>query len=146
MRYKQSNSEDKAMRIFIPLTLCAVLAGCAAGAPSPYALKQQANEAKRLEDELAGFTPGKPKSCLSIRDIGGPESFGENTLIFRVGRNLLYRNETRGSCGRVGHGDALITQVWGSQLCKGDIARSADLTAGFQSGACSLGDFVPYRK
>jgi hypothetical protein len=146
MRYKQSNSEDKAMRIFIPLTLCAMLAGCAAGAPSPYALKQQANEAKRLEDELAGFTPGKPKSCLSIRDIGGPESFGENTLIFRVGRNLLYRNETRGSCGRVGHGDALITQVWGSQLCKGDIARSADLTAGFQSGACSLGDFVPYRK
>jgi hypothetical protein len=146
MRYKQSNSEVKAMRIFIPLTLCAVLAGCAAGAPSPYALKQQANEAKRLEDELAGFTPGKPKSCLSIRDIGGPESFGENTLIFRVGRNLLYRNETRGSCGRVGHGDALITQVWGSQLCKGDIARSADLTAGFQSGACSLGDFVPYRK
>jgi hypothetical protein len=134
------------MRVLLPLTLYAVLAGCAAGPPSAYAVKQQANEAKRLDEELAGFTPGKAKSCLSVRDVAGPESFGENTLIFRVGRNLLYRNDTRGSCGRIGHGDALVTQVWGSQLCKGDIARSADLTAGYQTGSCSLGDFVPYRK
>ncbi len=130
----------------LSLALCAVLAGCAASAPSPYAAKRQASEAKRLEDELAGFTAGKPKSCMSARDLSGPESFGENTLLFRVGRNLVYRNDTRGSCGRVGHGEALITQVWGSQLCKGDIARTADLTAGFSTGACALGDFVPYKK
>jgi hypothetical protein len=134
------------MRILSPFILCVALTACTAGPPSAYAVKQQANEAKRLDDVLAGFTAGKPKSCLSVRDVSGPESFGENTLIFRAGRNLIYRNETRGSCGRIGHGDALITQVWGSQFCKGDIARSADLTAGYQTGACSLGDFVPYRK
>jgi hypothetical protein len=46
----------------------------------------------------------------------------------------------------VGNGDALVTRQFGSQMCRGDIARSADLVAGFQTGSCALGEFIPYRR
>jgi hypothetical protein len=124
----------------------ALLSGCAAGPPSPYAQKVAASEAQRLDKALAGRIAGKPQSCIPLHDASGPESFGETTLLFRSGRKLVYRTETNGSCGRVGSGGhALITHPTSSQLCRGDIARSADLVSGFENGSCAMGDFIPYR-
>ena len=134
------------MRI-LTLTLALLLAsGCAVLNNSPARLPVQAREATRLDAALAGFTPGKPLSCLPNRDVRGPEAYGDTTLIFRINRNLLYRSETRGSCRGIARGDALITRQFSSQLCAGDIAYSSDLQTGFQSGSCALGDFVPYTR
>ena len=58
---------------------------------------------------------------------------------------LVYRNDTRGTCSGIGRDRALITRIFGgTQLCRGDIAESADLVAGFTGGSCAMGDFVPY--
>jgi hypothetical protein len=135
------------MRHMIILPALAMLSACATnGQPSAAMLKQEATEAKRLADELAGFVPGATTSCIDVRAMQGPESFGESTLIFRQGRNLVYKTETRGSCRRVGQDRALITRMYGSRLCRGDTAQSADLFAGYTSGFCVMGDFTAYRR
>jgi hypothetical protein len=133
------------MRIFLMLPLFGILASCASGPPSAATLKYQAREKSKLETALAGKVAGKPQSCIRSRDVSGPESFGDNILVFRVSRKLSYVNETRGSCKEIGNGRALVTRSFNGDLCRGDIATSADLTAGFETGSCSLGDFVPYR-
>jgi hypothetical protein len=133
------------MRKIVIMSASVLLAGCAGGAYAS-SEREAASEAVKLERALAGKVAGKPQSCISLRDINGPESIGENTLLFRVNRKLTYRTETRGSCRRVGNDRALITQIYGSsQLCRGDIAQSADLTVGATFGSCAMGDFVPYR-
>jgi hypothetical protein len=129
-----------------PAVLIAVtLFSCAAGPPSPRQEKFLAAESARLDLALAGKTPGKPQSCLPLRYAGGVESFGEETLLFRVSRKLVYRTETRGSCRGAGRDRTLITKPSGSQLCRGDIAQVADFQTGFRGGSCVIGSFVPYR-
>lgn len=136
------------MLILLPaLTLALpLLASCANTPPSQSQLRAEARDAAKLEETLAGFTPGKPVNCVENRDLRGPEAYGENTLLFRTSRKLIWRTETSGSCNDVKRGDALITHQYTSRLCKGDIARTANLQAGFQSGSCVIGAFVPYRK
>lgn len=134
------------MRNLMILPLVAVLAACAGG-PSETAIKYQASEKARLEKTLAGLTPGKPVSCVRLRDLDGPESYGDTTLVFRRGRGLVYVNETTGSCNRIGKGDALITRSYTSELCRGDIAQGADLRAGgFPTDTCVMGEFIPYKR
>jgi len=132
--------------ILIALPLLAFATGCASTPKTDAQLKAQAREAAKLDEALAGFTPGKAVDCVDNRDLRSPESYGDNIILFRTGSKLIYRTDTSGSCSGIGRGEALITRQWGSRLCKGDIARTADLTTGFQSGVCSFGEFVPYRK
>jgi hypothetical protein len=134
------------MRTLTILPLFAMIAACSNAGNADLVARKAADEEARLAKALTGFTPGEPRNCVDSRDLRGPESFGDRTLIFRASRNLIYRTETSGSCKGVGRGDALVTRQFGSQLCKGDIARSADLVAGFQTGACAMGEFVPYRR
>jgi len=136
------------MLIALPLLAPALLlaAGCADTPPTQSQLRAQARDAAKLEETLAGFTAGKPDNCVENRDLQGPEAYGENTLLFRTSRKLIWRTETSGSCDDIKRGDALITHQYSSRLCQGDIARTADLRAGFQTGSCVIGEFVPYRK
>lgn len=131
-------------RLILPLALM-TLAGCTLQ-PTEKRLQIQAREAARLEADLAGFTAGKPVNCMMSRDARGPEAYGDHSLIFHAGRNLIYRNDTIGSCRGVGRGEALIIRQTSSQMCAGDIARTADLVAGFETGSCALGQFIPYRR
>ena len=133
----------RALKIALPLLL---VSGCATTGPSQSHLQFQAREAARLEVALSGFTPGKAVSCLPNRDIRGPEAYGDNVLLFRAGRNLVYRNDTQGSCSGVSHGEAIIIRQFQSRLCRGDIARTADMLTGMESSTCVFGDFVPYRR
>jgi len=136
------------MLIALPLLAPALFlaAGCANTPPSQSQLRAQARDAAKLEETLAGYTPGKPVNCVENRDLRGPEAYGEHTLLFRTSRKLIWRTETSGSCDAVAHGDALITNQFSSRLCQGDIARTANLQVGFESGSCAIGEFVPYRK
>lgn len=132
--------------IFVPLVGLA-LCGTVSASSSRYA-EAQAKEDVRLETALAGKTAGKPQSCIRLRGTYGTESFDnkDGTLLFKVSRKLVYRTDTKGACRRIGKGDALITRSFnGGELCRGDIAHSADLLSGFQSGSCAMGEFVPYR-
>lgn len=133
-------------KMLIALPLLAFVAGCADTPPTQSQLRAQARDAAKLEETLAGYTPGKPVNCVDNRDLRGPEAYGETTLLFRASRKLIWRTETSGSCDDIKRGDALITHQYSSRLCQGDIARTADLRAGFQTGSCVIGEFVPYRK
>jgi hypothetical protein len=128
------------------LALVLVATGCADARPSESRLAAEAREVARLDADLAGYVAGKPVRCLPPRSDSGVESYGESELLFRVSPRLVYRNTVRGSCPKIGQSRALITRSFGSGLCSGDRASSADLVAGFETGFCVLGDFTPYRK
>ncbi len=136
------------MRILIPFAVLAVLGGCA-GAPSPSeeaaAARRHANAEAELADALKGKTPGKPVSCVNLRDIRSTKTIGDRTLIYGVNSRLIYRNDPAGGCPASGAGRTLVTRTPSNQLCRGDIVRVVDLTAGFDVGSCALGDFTPYR-
>jgi hypothetical protein len=137
-----------AMRILLPFLALATLGGCA-GDPSP---SQQAASARRdvadsaeLADALKDKIPGKPVSCINLRDIRSTKTIGDKTLIYDVSSKLVYRNDPVGGCPASAPGRTLISRTPSNQLCRGDILRVVDLTAGFEAGSCGLGDFTPYR-
>jgi hypothetical protein len=130
------------MKPMIPALLLIAFAACANG--STREQKLDAQEAKALAKALEGKVAGKPVSCVSIRSGSNLTAVGDNTLVYRINKNLTYRNDLRGSCFGLRHGDALVMQVWGSQYCRGDFAHAVDLMSGMRGGSCSLGEFVPY--
>ena len=135
---------NKALIVFpvSAVLLCGTVSASSATREAHYA-----KEDARLEKALAGKVAGKPVSCIQLRNAQGTESFDNDkgTILFKVSRKLVYRTDTNGGCRDIGHTNALITRSFnGSQLCRGDIATSADLTAGFSSGSCAMNDFVPY--
>lgn len=134
------------MRVLSLICLVTLIPACATSADIDRAASREASEEARLARKLANYTAGEPKSCVENRNLRGPQSYGKSVLVFEASSKLIYVTRTSGSCDGVGKGDALVTRQFGSQMCRGDIARSADLVAGFQTGSCAFGDFVPYRK
>jgi hypothetical protein len=133
--------------MILPSILVALLATACAPTPQQAAraaVDADATQAK-LAKALAGLTPGKPMSCLSQLQSTNLEAYGP-TLLYRVSRNLVYRNDTAGGCERAGRDDVLVTRSPTGQLCRGDIGQTFDRASRFPTGGCSLGDFVPYRK
>lgn len=137
------------MRVLIPLAALAALGGCA-GAPTPSEEAAAARRAVKAEAELAGTlkgrTAGKPVTCVNLRDVRSTRTIGDRTLIYEVSSSLVYRNDPAGGCPASAAGRTLVTRTPSTQLCRGDIVRVVDLTAGFDVGTCVLGDFTPYRK
>ena len=133
------------MRRLLPLLL--VLAGCAQ-TPADTARAAQSAQAAQvgLDKALAGLTPRSTSACLI--DIYPPahiEAYG-STLLYRVGRGLVYRNNTTGGCERVARGDILVTRQVQGRPCRGDIATTVDRVSRILTGSCALGEFTTYRR
>ncbi|MFK4792423.1 hypothetical protein [Sphingobium sp. ZW T5_29] len=120
----------------------AMLAGCAGSMERPQLTERQA---ARLEKALEGKVPGEPVSCIPIRPQTNMTAISGSVLLYRVSGRLIYRNDLIGSCPGLARGDTLVVRPVGSQYCRGDIARSADLAVGMVTGSCALGSFTPYR-
>jgi hypothetical protein len=120
-----------------------LLAACATGADTAPQLTEK--QTQTLEKELAGKVPGEKVSCISQFPQTNMRVISNQVLLYKVNSKLIYKNELLGSCSGLSRGDTLITKSFGSQLCRGDIAHTADLTIGTLSGSCALGDFIPYR-
>ncbi|MBT2186276.1 hypothetical protein [Sphingobium nicotianae] len=130
-------------RIILPLGLLG-LAACTQGAPTEPQLGVR--EAKDLERLLAGKVAGAPVSCISSYDSSKLQVLGDNILVYRVNKDLLYRNNLQGSCHGLAQGDTLVmNRLDASQYCRGDIAHVVNLTSGSMTGSCALGDFIPYK-
>lgn len=129
---------------FLALALLPLAAACTAGPPTQPALG--AREARDLEKELAGKVPGKPVACIPSFDSSAMRVLGDSTVIYRVNKDLVYRGTLEWGCSGLSSGDALVmNRPMPTQYCRGDIARSMNLTNGTTSGSCAFGDFVPYR-
>lgn len=120
-----------------------VLAGCASTPEKPAQLTEK--QALDLEKELAGKVAGEKTTCISRYNQTSMRAISNEVLLYRVSRNLVYKNELIGRCSGLTRGNTLIVESFGSQYCRGDIARVADLTVGMLTGSCALGDFIPYR-
>src|SRR3546814_4889243 len=84
--------------------------------------KQQATLTKALEGKVAG----KPQSCMSMIPRADLQVISDDVLLYKIGRTV-YVNRMMGNCSGLTNGRTLVSNVWGSQVCRGDIARVADL-------------------
>jgi len=130
------------MRLFMLATAVVGLCACAtASEPAQRSAKAQ-GEYDRL---LAGKTAGKAEKCLPTYRSIDMTIIDDDTILFRDGRTV-YVNHPLGGCNNLHQsGRALVTKNFGPQLCRGDLATVIDNTSGIPVGACSLGDFVPYK-
>ena len=134
------------MRVLAPLMIASVaLAGCGTMAPpEPRTAKQEI----QLRKALAGKVAGKPVDCLPSFSQSNMEVVDDNTILFHDGRNRVFVQSPRGGCSPLGSGGyTLVTTLRGSSsLCRGDISRVVDLSAGMTAGSCSMDSFIPYVK
>lgn len=111
--------------------------------PQPLTEKQSITLAKQLDGKVAG----EPVNCISDYNATNMIRVSDNILLYRVSGNLVYQNNLRYSCPGLGRdNDIVVSEQFGGQKCRGDLIRLVDRTSGIQGPACSLGEFVPYRK
>ncbi len=101
-----------------------------------------AGEDPAVTKALAGRTPGTPRDCLPLSEARQSTTY-RGTILYRVSNRLIYRNDMNG-CATLTNDRIPIVQVYGSQICRGDIVRLADRFGGGLWGGCSFGSFVPY--
>lgn len=130
------------MRAFMLATVAVGLCACAtASEPAQRSVKAQATYDRMLSGKVAG----KAEKCLPTYRSNDMTIIDDDTILFRDGRTV-YVNQPLGGCQSLSRsGSALLTRNVGPQLCRGDLAEVVDNTSGMTLGACSLGDFVPYR-
>ena len=131
------------MRIFMLATATIGLCACATASEPT---QRSASAQRQYDNLLAGKVPGKAEKCLPTYRSNDMTIIDDNTILFRDGRTV-YVNQPLGGCQSLSRsGSALVTRNIGPQLCRGDLATVVDNSSGMSLGACSLGDFVPYRK
>lgn len=133
------------MKLICLLGTLGLISGCAATTDSPYAQRKAAAYSVELEKALGGKVAGKPQSCIDVRRADSTQQIGDRTILYKVSKKLVYRNDPLGGCAGLGRDLALVTRLYSTQLCRGDIVTPTDFTTGFSGGSCALGDFVPYQ-
>lgn len=128
------------MLLLVPLLLTASCSAVDATAPV-----RDAKAEARLDQLLAGKVAGPTRSCITHRDADRQEVIDERTIIYRVGRDLLYRNDISPSCAGLDRDSTLIRRSSSPSLCRGDIFQVRDSGTSFERGSCSLGEFTEYR-
>lgn len=98
----------------------------------------------RLSDALAGKVAGPPQRCLPRYGRADQQIVDRGTILYRQGRNLLYRNDPVGGCNGLDPTRTLLTISHNGDLCRGDIIRVLDQSSGAVVGSCAFGDFIPY--
>lgn len=128
------------IRFALPLLLLAT-AGTGAATEQRH---PQSDEAK-IAKVLKGLTPGKPQRCMRSDRLNETRGF-EGEILFVESRNRVWRNKTRGSCTGLRRDDIPVFRTFGRGYCAGDQVQTRSRTGGMFTGACSLGEFVPYTK
>jgi len=133
------------MRAILPLSIAGIACGAlAAGAiASPEAPTRAERQMERM---LAGKSPGEPQRCIFLREINGTSIIDQDTILYRVDRRTVYRNEIPGGCPGLQNDRAISTrQPSDIQLCQGESIGVFEPQTGVEYGRCALGAFVPYR-
>ncbi|MFT3965116.1 MAG: hypothetical protein QM690_04455 [Sphingobium sp.] len=122
-------------------------AAAAEKAPTDGVRRLTPKQAQALAKALDGKEAGKPVGCVPINagSSGGLTPISDEILIYRVSRDLVYRNDLNGRCSGIANGSTLVLQPTTGQYCRNDIAHVVDLTTGMRGPSCALGDFIPYR-
>lgn len=113
------------------------LAGCA----SPRA----SAASEELDRRLAGRTEGEPRACLSPAAGTGLTIVAPGAIGYRSG-NTLWVNRPGPPCSGIRPMDTLIVESPDGRYCRGDPVRAVATGTSIAGPACSLGDFIPYRR
>ncbi len=124
-----------------------VLSACAAsGVREANADALTPDQVALLERNLGGKVAGRPVSCIPSHASGQTIRVSDDILLYRVSGNLVYKNELRGGCpGLARNDDIIVSRVFGSGPCRGDILNLVDRSSGISGPSCVLGEFTPYR-
>ena len=132
------------MRLSMLATVAIGLCACAT-ASQPTAPYRSAQAQREYDHLMAGKVAGKAEKCLPTYRSNDMTIIDDETILFRDGRTV-YVNHPLGGCNNLHQGGrALVTKNFGPQLCRGDLATVVDNSSGMSVGACSLGDFIPYK-
>ena len=84
-------------------------------------------------------------NCISLTRVDNTEIVDENTILFYMRGNEIYRNVLPHRCPGLRAGETFMYRVTTSQLCNVDVITVLDrIGAGFMPGAsCGLGKFQP---
>ena len=131
------------MRELLFVIAAAALAGCMT---QPQPATRSAEAQAEFQKLTAGTVAGQPISCLPSYRSGNMVTIDDSTIAFKNGRTV-YVNHLIGQCSSLGSGFyTLVTRSNGTGLCRGDIARVADVSTGMIVGSCAVGDFTPYTR
>lgn len=132
------------MNLRISTLVTAVTAALLVSSTAPAEQGGRPKSAEALAKALAGRTPGAPVNCISER--ARMQVVDDWTLLFRD-RGVVYVQKPIGGCHGLSDSMSLVRSSFGTtRICRGDINRIIDLRFGHGTGACTYGDFVPYRK
>lgn len=133
-------------RVFTTAVLALGVAACGATAVDREATPLKPNQLEKLDKQLAGKVAGEPVNCIPLTLADNAIRVSDDIILYRVSKRLVYRNDLANSCPGLGRDDDIIVvKTYGSQLCDSDIIQLVDRYNGFTKGACSLGQFTPYR-
>jgi hypothetical protein len=91
---------------------------------------------------LAGKVAGTPRSCISVLDLRQSTTY-RNSIVYRINSKLSYANDL-GKCPYLRNDNIMVTNIRGSQICRGDIVNMVGRGSSFPAGSCVFSDFVPY--
>jgi len=126
-------------RSFFILLSGALLAGTAAQAKQPTPDEQ-------LARAIEGRVAGKPKDCLSQRDIRSSRIIDRKAIIYETSGGTIYVNIPDSGAASLRRDYVLVTNTHSDQLCSVDIVRLFDSGSRMPAGSVGLGKFVPYTK
>jgi hypothetical protein len=124
------------IRLMALLPTIALVGSCAG-------MATQRDDSADLAKELAGKVAEKPRTCIPLDEARSAKIY-KDALVYRTGRSLTYVNESKG-CTSFDPDPIFINQVFGNQLCRGDVVRTVSRTGNIPGPFCVLGDFTPYR-
>ena len=132
------------MRMGLLLVGAAAIAGCAPTAP----VQRTAEARAHLDQLLAGRVAGPGEQCIHQLRSRDMVTIDDDTVVFRVGSINYVNNFDGKGCPHLARpGTAMVTRSpAGDRLCSGEIVTITDTVNGMVVGACSFGDFIPYRK
>jgi hypothetical protein len=129
------------LRFAMPFALAAALLTSGAVAQHHPVDREQ----QRFEATLAGLQPGTPQNCVERYRVTEIQPYS-NTILFRAGRNRLWRSDIVGRCAGLGEGDVPVIAGTGGRFCAGDHVSTRATTGGYVTGSCTLGVLTPYSK
>ena len=126
------------------LTLCVLpLIGATAAADVQRTPQTQAT----LDAWLAGRVAGKPTRCIAPDKTRSPIGIDDRTMLFKDGPRI-WRNDLQAGqgCSDLSGRRALAREGSGLRVCRGERMLVVDMATSSTTGACVIGDFVPYEK
>lgn len=89
--------------------------------------------------------PGKPQSCIQLRDINNSHVIDHTAIVYEVG-SRLYVNRPQIGAESLDDDDILVTDTHTDSLCRIDTVKLVDRVGHFERSFVGLGDFIPYSR